>query len=105
MIGALLSDPPLPSVGRRSFGRATTFVFRGNEAFRANPPGNDRFMAVEADSITVGAPKAAIFLPDGMERVGSQECETFGSPSLVKGAAGDRVIEVELYALQGDVGV
>jgi hypothetical protein len=57
-------------------------------------------MCISADAILIGGPEPAIFLPDGMNRVVSAPCETFGSPPLTRGSGGDLVVEVELYALQ-----
>jgi hypothetical protein len=101
VIGAVLSDPPVRSGHQRTyFGSGVTFVFQGEKVYRRDPPGNDRFICVGTDAIIIGGPDAAVFLPDGMKRVVSGTCETFGSPPLTRGSGGDRVLDVELYALQ-----
>jgi hypothetical protein len=98
--GAVLGDAPVRRKGRQGwFGSASTFVLRGDEVYRRGPDRNDMYIAVMRTDLTIGGPEAAIFLTDGMQRVISEPCATFGSPAFVTGTAGARVLDVELYCL------
>jgi hypothetical protein len=95
--GAVLSDAPVRRKGW--FGSAATFVFSGEEIYRRAENGNDFYIAVTRSDVTIGGPAAAIFITDGMQRVISEPCATFGSPAFVSGTAGAPVIDLELYCL------
>ncbi|KAK8836839.1 hypothetical protein M9Y10_037363 [Tritrichomonas musculus] len=99
VIGAFLSDPPLPNNNGCYFGSQMTTVFDMNKKlfFKMKVPANKCFMFVSEDVILVGGPDPALSIKNGFKIVFSKKCDTFKSPVLTENEAGDDIAEVELY--------
>jgi hypothetical protein len=98
-VGAFLGEP-LDAARKGYYGRGSMFVFDADRmvCFRANLR-NHLYMAVSNRDLMIGGPNPAIMCEDQFVRMGSSECETFGSPPFAESAAGDQILEVELYRL------
>lgn len=100
-VGALLSDALHPTK-RCYYGRNSMFVFDAtrDKVYQKKTPPNTQYMFVGSDEMIVGGPKPAIYIQDQFKRMGSEPCETFGSPCLCSSDIGDEIYEVEVYRLQ-----
>ena len=103
LVGAFLSDPLNPDISSRGrfYGRPINFVFKCNPlmVFKCNEVVNTMFQSVTSDTISIGGPRAAIFIQDGFRHMISEKCETFGSPSFTTSETDYPILNVELYQL------
>jgi hypothetical protein len=89
---------------RRYYGTGETFVVRFRpklDVFRwaQGPDSNEFFVASSTEELTVGGGGgAAIWMGDAMGAGRSDECKTFGSPRLTRGAS-FRVVDVEVWKI------
>lgn len=103
--GALLSDPLKYDSGNSFYGRPNTLVFDASlpQIYQKHPCPNSMFVLSSPDGLAIGGPQPAIKLNADLSAVESDECFTFGSPSLITGDennATDIVKEVEVYRLK-----
>ena len=104
VIGALLSDPPNPSLRKHSleryFGNPTMFVFKADQTavcYKLSVPPNNSFISIDRGMIMIGGPEPAILILESFSTVISKPCETFGSPSLLENPEGEEILDVEMY--------
>ena len=102
VFGAVISDRLNVETAPGGFyGRSMMFVFDGRtqEPFKIARPPNALFMSVKEDELVIGGPEPALCITDGMRKLISRDCETFGSPAFVENPEGDEIVAVELYSL------
>lgn len=99
IVGAFLSDPPLPKQFGRYFGSGMTFVFNMSETkfFKLKKPLNDYFISVSEENIMIGGPNPALYFENGFRYLRSNQCDTFNSPRLTKNVNGDEIYDFEMY--------
>ena len=88
---------------RRSyFGEGTNFVFQANplKVYQRYSPINSQYVYVDSESLMVGGPNPAIYIQNGFEKLTSYDCETFASPCFTISNFGDKIYEIQLYALE-----
>lgn len=93
------------------FGSMSTFVFQINQNNKidfykpvteenSTKCVNSFFISVDNDSLMIGGPMAAIYIEKYFTHLLSSQCETFGSPQFTFNNNGDKMLDVELYALK-----
>lgn len=98
VIGAFLSDPPLPeNVGYYGTQMTTVFDMDKKLFFKLKIPVNKCFMSVSDDEIMIGGPQPAICVKKDFGSVYSQPCDTFKSPILTSDQNGNKIVDFEMY--------
>lgn len=99
IIGAFLSDFQVDKFKGHYFGTGMTMVFDIDKSlfFKLRYSPNNYFICGSDDSLMIGGPDPALFIPNGFDTVYSKPCETFKSPILTENQNGDGIIDFEMY--------
>lgn len=99
IVGAFLSDPPVPKNSGRYFGSGMTFVFsmKDSKFYKLKKPFNDYFISVSDQTLMIGGPDPALYFENGFSLLKSGKCDTFNSPFLTVNESGDEIIDFEMY--------